>query len=377
MNVIGIAIGATGLLLLLLFVWMLVLSVKRKHLEQERRRKEYSYRKAMEKNRKQEREEKVYKAENGDIPTMLYLAAEAERTNLRQALYWYNKAAHLDSVTGMYGVVRISAKMREDLVLREQARFWQVCISASEGSLESKYDMAIALFHGRGTTQNISKAIVTMTQVAAQSHLPAILFLGQWYCSEDNPEPEPEQSTEWFKKAVELKSNEGRMMLGLNYINGVGVEADFSRGCYWLERASEKGYTDAMYNAGSVWMERGSNGRSIAYIWLFIAGQLGHEEARILRDKVAMNIGVDIVVGLQSLSKPMIRRIREKKVPTHSLIKALNKLYKRSIPTQEEPEQEVEELSETIPPEFGDKQSYSQMDAPLVSTKTKLDYSPS
>ncbi|MCG9596197.1 sel1 repeat family protein [Vibrio sp. Isolate25] len=354
MNVIGIAIGATGLLLLCLFMWMLALQLRKKRLEQERKEREVAYRKAMEKNRKQEQEERVYKAENGHVPTILFLAKEAERSRPKEALYWYNKAARLDNVNGMYGVVRISNKMNQDLVLREEAKFWQTCIPAMEGSIPHKFEMALALFYGRGTEQNIGKAIQVMKQAAEQNYLDALIFLGDWFASAHNPEPNPRLSTEYYQQAASQRSNEGRMKLGLNYIRGIGVTANFSRGCYWLERAAEKGYTDAMYSAGEAWMDQRPNGNSIAYIWLFLAGQLGHEQARILRDQVALSIGVDTVVGLQSLSKPILKKIRDNKVSKHAVIKALNKLYKRNIPLQEQDvlgEEEIElDLVSEVPP---------------------------
>ncbi|WP_339389836.1 tetratricopeptide repeat protein [Vibrio neptunius] len=335
MNVIGIAIGATGLLLLGMFIWMLALQLRKKRLEQERKEREIAYRKAMEKNRKQEHEDRIHKAESGHIPTILFLAKEAERSRLKEALYWYDKAARLDSVTGMYGVVRISNKMNQDLVLKEEAKFWQICISAMEGSVPHKFEMAMAFFYGRGTDENIGKAIQILKQAAEQNYIDALIFLGDWYASSHNPDPKPRLSTEYYHKAAVLRSNEGRMKLGLNYIHGIGVAADHAKGCYWLERAAEKGHSDAMYNAGEAWMNHRPNGNAIAYIWLFLAGHCGHEPARVLRDQVALNIGVDTVVGLQSLSKPILKKIKDKKVSKHSVIKALNKLYKRNIPLEE------------------------------------------
>lgn len=336
MNIIGIAIGATGLLLLGMFLWMLALSIRKKRLEQERREREIAQRKAMDKHRKQEQEERIMRAEGGHIPTILYLAKEAERTRPKEAIYWYTKAAKLDNVTGMYGVVRISNKMKQDVILREQSKYWQICIAASEGSLEHKYEMAQSLFYGRGTEENRPKAIDIFESAAQHNHIGSILFLGDWCLSDNNPQKSRTLSFEYYRRAAELKSNEGRMKLGMNYIRGYGVASDFNLGCYWLERAAEKGYLDAMYKAGETWMEQRPNGNAIAYIWLFLAGQLGHESARVLRDQVALNIGVDTVVGLQSLAKPMIKKIRENKVSKHSIIKALNKLYKRSIPIVEQ-----------------------------------------
>ncbi len=336
MNLIGIAIGATGLLLLCMFMWMLALSIRKKRLEQERREREIAYRKAIEKNRKQEREERITKAEEGHIATILYLAKEAERSNIKEALYWYNKAANLDNITGMYGIVRISNAMRQDLILKEQAKFWQICIAALQGSLPHQYEMGEAIFYGRGTQQNPEKAVDLMEKAAAKNHLEALIFLGDWYISEHNEQPKPTKSTEYYRQAAKLKSNVGRMKLGESYLLGRGCKHDFKQGCYWLERAAEKGHLPAMLKAGEAWMDYRPNGASIAYIWLFLAGQLGHEPARQLRDQVALNIGVDTVVGLQSLAKPMIKKVRDNKVNKHSIIKAFNKLYKREIPLYEE-----------------------------------------
>ncbi len=382
MNIMGIAIGATGLLLLCMFLWMLALSLRKKRLEQERKEREIAYRKAMEKNRKQEHEERIIKAEGGHIPTILYLAKECERTRPQEAVYWYTKAANLDNVTGMYGVLRISDKMKQDLVLKEQAKFWRICISAVEGSLPHQYEMAQALFAGHGTEVDIPKALSIMESVADQNYVDALIFLGDWYIAPNNPSKNARQSTDYYRRAAELKSNVGRMKLGLSYVQGRGVAANFERGIYWLERAAEKGYLEAMYKAGEAWMDQKPNGNALAYIWLFLAGQLGYDPARHLRDQVALNIGVDTVVGLQSLAKPMVKRIRENKVSKHSIIKALNKLYKhRGIPLDEssdvvakasimseEPDIEVEQplVEENSANEQNEEQP-----------QTKLDYSQS
>lgn len=336
MNIIGIAIGATGLLLLGMFMWMLALSIRKKRLEQERKEREIAYRKAIEKNRKQEHEDRIMKAEGGHIATILYLAKEAERTRPKEAIYWYTKAAKLDNVTGMYGVVRISNKMKQDVILKEQSKFWQTSIAAIEGSVPHKFEMAQALFYGRGTEVNPPKAIELLESAAQQNHIPSILFLGDWCLADNNPQKSPSRSTDYYRRAADLKSNEGRMKLGSNYIHGHGVPSNFNLGCYWLERAAEKGHLEAMYKAGETWMDQRPNGNAIAYIWLFLASQLGHDPSRALRDQVALNIGVDTVVGLQSLAKPMIKKIRDNKVNKHSIIKALNKLYKRAIPINEQ-----------------------------------------
>ncbi|XAW87726.1 tetratricopeptide repeat protein [Vibrio sp. CDRSL-10 TSBA] len=345
MNTIGIAIGATGLSLILIFVWMISLSVRKKRLEAEKKAREEAYRKALERQRDLERKERLQKAESGHVPTMLFLAKEAERSNLREALFWYEKAAQSDNITGMYGIVRICQRMRDDLILKEKAKFWQNYIRGMEGDNAAKYEAGRALFHGRGVETDVTKGIAIIQEAAEQQYIDAMLFMGEWCVSHDNIAPAPGDSTYWYSKAASLHSLEGMMKLGMNYIKGIGVNSDFAKGIYWLERACEKGHAEAMYHCGQAWIERGAHGKANAYIWLFLSVLFGYEPAKALRDQVGSQIGVDSVVGLQSLAKPLQRKIASGTVRKHSIIRALNKLYKRgvSIPDAADLSEEMQE----------------------------------
>ncbi len=332
MNIIGMAIGALGLSFILIFIWMISLSVRRKRLEEEKREREEAYRKALERTREEERKERLFQAESGHIPTILYLAKEAERKNLREALFWYEKAAQFDNINGMHGVVRLCNKMRDDMILREKSRFWQLFIDGLEGDLQAKYETGRAFISGRGIEVNVVKGLGMIQEAAERKHIDAIIFMGDWCVSKDNISPSPGDSTYWYSKAAKRNSLEGMMKLGINYLKGVGVPADHNKGCYWLERASEKGHAESMYHAAEAWADRGANGNSIAYIWLYLSAHFGYEPARTLRDKVGSNMGVNSVVGLQALARPLQKKIATGKVNKHSIIRALNKLYKRQVP---------------------------------------------
>lgn len=378
MSTFGILIGTTGLTLILVFVWMLSLSLRRKRLEEERKQRESAYRKALEKNRKKEYEDRILKAEGGHIPTILYLAKEAERKNIKEALYWYDKAAELDSVTGMYGIVRLSERMREDIILKEKARFWQLCINAHDGSAAARYEVGLAYFHGHGTERNIVKAMNVIQSAAEENNIDAILFLGDWCASPENTDRQPEDSLYWFRKATGLNNNVGRMKVGLCYLHGIGIEPNHSKACYWLERAGEKGNIEAMYRAGEAWMDHGSNGNAIAYIWLLLSAHFGYEPARALRDHVGSNLGVDSVVGLQALAKPMIKKIGDRTVGKHAIIKAMNKLYKRNvqIPTSGVAEDEI--VDDATQLDIGQYANDPAMEVQKVETTDgleKLDFS--
>ncbi len=325
----AVAIGATGLSLLLVFVWMFSLSLRKQRLEQERKAREIANRKAIEKAREQERQERLFKAEGGHIPTILFLAKEAERTNLKEALYWYNKGARLDNVNSMYGIVRMSDRMREDLILKEQANFWRMVIAGLEGSLEAKFEAGKALVHGRGIEKNLPKGYRLIEEAAVQGNLDAMLFMGEWSQSGENPEKSNGNAYQWYHRAANKGSVDGQIQLGLSYLSGMGTSTDHAKGTYWLERAAERGSAEAMFHAGEAWRDYGKTGNALAYVWLFLASHFGYEKARAMRDQVATKIGVDIVVGLQAVAKPLLKKLEAGKVGKHAIIKALNKVYKR------------------------------------------------
>ncbi|NDJ81029.1 sel1 repeat family protein [Vibrio campbellii] len=352
MSSMGIAIAATGLSLILIFVWMISLSMRKQRLEAERKAREAAYRKAMQKAREQERKERAFKAETGHVPTILYLAKEAERENIKQALYWYDKAAKLDNVTGMYGVVRLAERMREDVILREQANFWRTAIAGLEGDVEAKFATGKALVFGRGTEKNIPKGHQLIEEAADEGCIPAMLYMGEWQLSPENTSGQLADALFWFMKAAEQDSADGKIQVGLCYLNGIGTEKSMVKGCYWLERAAECGSAEAMYHAGEAWKDTGKTGNAIAYVWLFLSANMGYEPARVVRDEVASNIGVDVVVGLQSIAKPLQRKLASGVVKKHSIIRALNKVYKREVYFPGE-----EELNELLSEEHHDEAS--------------------
>ncbi|WP_322805071.1 tetratricopeptide repeat protein [Vibrio alfacsensis] len=382
MSSMGIALAATGLSLVLIFVWMISLSMRKQRIEAERKAREQAYRRAMQKAREQERRDRLFKAETGHIPTILFLAKEAERENAKQALYWYDKAAKLDNVTGMYGVVRMSERMREDVVLKEQANFWRTAISGMEGDIEAKFATGKALVFGRGTEQNLTKGVQLIESAANEGCIAAMLYMGEWQLSPENLSGHSADALYWFMKAAEQDSADGKIQVGLCHLNGVGTEMSMVKGCYWLERAAESGNAEAMCRAGEAWKDTSKTGNAIAYIWLFLSANLGYEPARALRDEVAGNIGVDVVVGLQSIAKPLQRKLASGMVKKHSIIRALNKVYKRDsyFPS-------TEELSEfsmdahpqgentlEFEPESNMIDSFEQTEPPRQPSKEALDF---
>ena len=307
MNTTTIAIGAVSFFLLLAIVFASSMAARKKRLDKEKKAKEVAYRRAIEQSKAREHKERVFKADTGHVPTQLFLAKESETKNPREALHWYEKAALQDNEIAMYGIVRICDRAKEDLFYREKARFWRTSIAAAEGDAQAQYDKGIALMEGYGIDKDIVKGVEVIEAVAEAGHYNAQLFMGDWYQSPKNMTPDTKVSADWHYRAAKHEDPEGKVRLGQHYENGQGVERNHIRASYWYELGAEQGNADAQFAAGCLWANRSTEGNSIAYLWLFLAAQLGHEEAVSKREQVATALGVDTIVGLQGLAKPLAK----------------------------------------------------------------------
>jgi TPR repeat protein len=356
----NIAIFIAGFSLLSIFIWMAMLSSKKKKMAEKKAERERAYRKAIERQQDEERKERIFKADTGHVPTQLYLAKEAERSNPAEALHWYERAALLDSEVAMYGVVRVCGRAKDDIILKEKAKFWQLAIDAAEGNKHAQFKMGKAFIAGIGVEQDIDKGIGAIEELAEEDMTDAQVFMGDWYMAESNLNPDLKLSAEWHFRAAMAGNADGQLKMGHHYRDGAGVPHNHTRASYWYERGGEQANAEAQYHAGEIWVGMGSKGNAIAYIWLFLSAHFGHDEARHRRDDVGNLLGVDSVVSLQAMLKPLIRKMDTGSLGTHSLIKALNKLYKREsyfpdvdgnefmvLEQQEEEGQEEELFQET------------------------------
>ena len=330
MSSLSLGVTATSLMLLLLFIWMIFLLMLKKRLFAEKIQRETAYRNTILKAKEQDQQERVFKAEAGHVPTILYLAKEAEKMNLNKALSWYKKAAYLNSITGMYGVIRLSERIRDDINVKQQIDFWRFAIKGIEGDIDAKYLAGKEFVAGLVVEKNIAKGIDWIESAALEGSIPAILYMGEWQSSSHNSASRPNNALFWFMRAAEQGSTEGKVRVAQCYLKGIGTKKSVLNGGYWLERAAEDGNAEAMYLAGKVWLEQKGVGKHIAYIWLFLSTSLGFERAKSLRDDVVNQIGIDVVVELQSIAKPIHQRLSSGTVKPNTIIKVLDKIYKRT-----------------------------------------------
>lgn len=329
MDWIQIAVVGLVILLVLVCINLFFANNKQKQKQQQKERDESSYRRALSEARAAERQERVYKAQTGHISTQLFLAKEAEMNNFEEALHWYEMAAKLDNNIAMRSVIRLCDSRRENVELREKSVFWSKVVAAQEGGAAEKLALGIAFLQGNGIDANIEKGINLITEAAELDHIPAQLFIADWYVAESNPQPNAKLAAEWNLRAAMLDNIEAQIRIGKQYAEGRGVPIDPKKATYWLEVAAEAGDAKAQYFAGEMGADTNEKGNSIAYIWLWLAAKNGIEAAVSRRDHVGHLVGVDAVIGLQSMAKPLFEKMTRGQVKKHIIIKSLDKLYQR------------------------------------------------
>ncbi len=344
-----IQIAVVGLLILLAIVCInfFFANQKQKKIEKRKELEESSYRRALAEARAAERQERVYKAQTGHISTQLFLAKEAEMSNFEEALHWYEMAANLNNSIAIRSVIRLCDSRRDNPELREKSTFWGKVVAAEEGGPEDKLALGIAFLQGKGVEANIEKGIALITEAAEANHIPAQLFIADWYVAEANPQPNAKLAAEWNLRAAMLDNVEAQIRIGKQYAEGRGVAVDPKKATYWLEVAAESGDAKAQYFAGEMGADTNEKGNSIAYIWLWLAAKNGIEAAVSRRDHVGHLVGVDAVIGLQSMAKPLYEKMSKGKLKKHAIIKSLDKLYQRESYFPDENEFMVGEESNT------------------------------
>lgn len=329
MDWIQIAVVGLVILLVLVCINLFFANNKQKQKQKQKERDESSYRRALAEARAVERQERVYKAQTGHISTQLFLGKEAELNDFEEALHWYEMAAKLDNNIAMRSVIRLCDSRRDNVELREKSAFWGKVIAAQEGGAEDKLALGIAFLQGHGVEANIEKGISFIIEAAELDYIPAQLFIADWYVAESNPQPNAKLAAEWNLRAAMLDNIEAQIRIGKQYAEGRGVAVDPKKATYWLEVAAEAGDAKAQYFAGEMGADTNEKGNSIAYIWLWLAAKNGIEAAISRRDHVGHLVGVDAVIGLQSMAKPLFEKMSRGKVKKHIIIKSLDKLYQR------------------------------------------------
>ncbi|KJF82332.1 tetratricopeptide repeat protein [Photobacterium angustum] len=291
--------------------------------------KDIKYKQVLEKAKQAEREEKIYKASTGHIPSQLSLAKECEVTNPVAAIEWYEKAAAQDNEMAQYALARLYRRDPLDQQAMLKANYWQAFIDVKQKSPESLFHYGLLLIQGKGVETDPTSGIDYIQQAAIEGFLSALLFLSDWYVVEETDHYLPEQAFYWRIQAAKHNDLDGLMKTAFCYKAGLGVARDVERVKYWLERAAEHNHPEAQYFVGKMHLGECANNAAIAYIWFSMAYAGGYKKARVARDEAAPLIGIESILNVQNIAKEVYKILKKQPVIPHSIISLLDDCYGR------------------------------------------------
>ncbi|WP_305418494.1 tetratricopeptide repeat protein [Photobacterium leiognathi] len=291
--------------------------------------KDIKYRQVLEKAKQAEREEKIYKASTGHIPSQLSLAKEYEITNVKEALAWYEKAAEQGNEIAQYALARLYRRDSTDKQAILKANYWQALIDAKQNTPETLFYFGLLVIQGKGVEANSELGIENILQAAEFDHLPALLFLSEWYAVEDTDHYLPQQAFHWRVRAAKQNDVDGIMKTAFCYQTGLGVDTDPLKVKYWLKRAAEHDHPEAQYLVGKMHLGATANDAAVAYIWFSMAYASGYQKARQARDQAAPHIGIESILNVQNIAKEVYKALKQQPVPPHTIIALLDSVYAR------------------------------------------------
>lgn len=331
----------------------------------EKRLKEEKYRLVLEKARLAEREEKIFKAQTGHVPSQLSLAKEYELTNIREALQWYTKAALLDNDIAQNALARLCSSDSNDPLGEAKSAYWTQVVKAKHNDPIAKFELGSFQLRGYGTDVDEDAGIANITAAAESDYLPAMLLLGDWYLADTTSQKKPEEAFLWRLRAALLGDNKACIKTAYCYQAGIAVAKNRLRAVYWLERAAEQGDTEAQYLVAKMLGEGGETDKAVAYIWLSLAYAGGNRDAKVLRDNVVQYIGVDAIVGVQNVANTIYRVMRQGNVKPHGIINLLDQVYGREGYRPDE-----ENLARLAAGDLSSEQAVEPDDSGLVKAET-------
>jgi TPR repeat protein len=156
---------------------------------------------------------------------------------------------------------------------RPSHRVQDLIQSATQGNVESAYELGLAYEKGRGVGQNLQKAAQWYRKAAEKGHVEAQNNLGGLYQDGIGVRQNYSESLQWYRLAAEQGHPGAIRNLGYLYDQGLGVAQDKSRAASLYRQAAEKGDRGAMINLGMLYVD----GQGVpkdpvqGYMWLDLA----------------------------------------------------------------------------------------------------------
>ncbi len=131
----------------------------------------------------------------------------------------------------------------------KQAIFWYQR-AATQGYAQSQYNLGGIYARGNGVAQDYIQALSWYRKSAAQGYASAYVGLGYMYNTGQGVPQNDKQAVAWYRRAAEHGNIDGQFNLGMMYANGRGVSQNFKQSLFWYKKAAIQGDLEAIHNIG-------------------------------------------------------------------------------------------------------------------------------
>lgn len=136
--------------------------------------------------------------------------------------------------------VELGAELQE-IGAYDQAVNCYAC-AADKGSIEAYYKLGVCYINGYGVDTDDEYGLMLVLYSAENGYTVAQMYCAM-ICHEDG---DYEGAVDWLSMAVENGDADAQFILGLYYVQGLGVETDYDKGLDLIIAAAENGNEDAM-----------------------------------------------------------------------------------------------------------------------------------
>lgn len=178
-----------------------------------------------------------------------YLTGKGVPQDLKQAAYWYEKAAGLGDPVAQNQIgylYQVGLGVAADPV---RAIHWYQ-LAAANGLTDAKVNLAVAYIWGTGAQRNTATGEQLLLEAAAKSNSIAAAYLGDMHYLGIGVSKDEAAGEKWYEKAVKEHSYLAEYRMGMILSEPTGHSLDIKRAVSLFRQSAAAGFVPAMHSLG-------------------------------------------------------------------------------------------------------------------------------
>lgn len=182
-----------------------------------------------------------------------YGVDEVERDYFK-AVDFYEKAAKQGHLESQFNLSALLLRENTSAYNPKKGLYWLEQAARQEDG-EAQYSFAMLLAKEAKTDPKLAKqSFDWLNKAARNGHRGSEYILGVKYLQGEDVKADYKQAFEWFQKAAHQGDAAAQFNTGLMYEQGSGVEQNLTRAIEWYEKAAKQGEAGAQFNLGNKYL---------------------------------------------------------------------------------------------------------------------------